>query len=227
MCGRFFRTEVSYEEYLAHFDLSRSGDFPGTEAAYNVTPTQTAPVVRRPDAGSQSEMAFARWGLVPAWWNRPLKEMKFSTFNARSETAATSRVFRSAYRHRRCLVPVSGYYEWSGPRGHKTPYAIGCRNRRWFCLGGLWEQTAIAGETIDSFSILTTTPNELMAKLHNRMPVIVHPGDYGRWLDAGMGGVADLCNPYPADEMEAWKVAPAVGNVRNQGRELIAELFVT
>ena len=86
MCGRFFRTEVSYEEYLAHFDLSRDeeGGFPGTEAAYNVAPTQTAPVVRRRKGGTQPEMAFARWGLVPFWWNKPVKEMKFSTFNARS-----------------------------------------------------------------------------------------------------------------------------------------------
>ena len=225
MCGRFFRTEVSYEEYLAHFDLSRDGEggFPGTEAAYNVAPTQTAPVVRRREGGTQAEVAFARWGLVPFWWNKPIKEMKFSTFNARSETAATSRVFRHAYRHRRCLVPVSGYYEWSGPRGRKTPYAIGCRNRRWFCLGGLWEKSAIDGSDVESFTILTTTPNELMAGIHNRMPVIVHPGNYARWLDADCGDVAELCSSYPAEEMEAWIVGAAVGNVRNQGRELIAE----
>ncbi len=223
MCGRFFRTEVSYEEYLAHFDLTRHGDFPGTEAAYNVAPTQTAPVVRRRADADDAELAFARWGLVPAWWNRPVREMKFSTFNARSETAATSRVFRSAYRRRRCLVPVSGYYEWSGPRGRKTPYAIGCRNRRWFCLGGLWEKSVIDGEVIESFTILTTAANEMMEEIHKRMPVIVHPGNYVRWLDADTGEVADLCEPYPSEEMEAWKVAPAVGNVRNQGRALIAE----
>ena len=224
MCGRFFRTEVSYEEYLAHFDLSRSGDIPGTEAAYNVAPTQTAPVIRRDESGAGAELAPARWGLIPAWWNKPLKEMKFSTFNARSETAATSRVFRSAWRRRRCLVPVSGYYEWSGPRGRKTPHAIGCRNRRWFCLGGLWETAHVGGEPVDSFTILTTSPNELMAVIHNRMPVIVHPGNYRRWLDSEGGDVRELCEPYPANEMEAWKVGPAVGNVRNQGRELIAEL---
>lgn len=224
MCGRFFRTEVSYEEYLAHFDLSREGDFPGTEAAYNVAPTQTAPVIRRPQGSTQAQLASARWGLVPFWWNKPVKEMKFSTFNARSETAATSRVFRSAFRHRRCLVPVSGYYEWSGPRGRKTPYAIGCRNRRWFSLGGLWEKSVIDGNEIESFTILTTTPNERMAKIHNRMPVIVHPRNYARWLDADWGDVSELCSPYPAEEMEAWKVGAAVGNVRNQGRELIAEI---
>lgn len=224
MCGRFFRTEVSYEEYLAHFDLYRSDDFPGVEAAYNVAPTQIAPVVRQPQESRRAELVPARWGLVPGWWNKPLKEMKFSTFNARSESAATSRIFRSAYRWRRCLVPVSGYYEWSGPKGRKTPYAIGCRNRRWFCLGGLWETAVVAGEVLDSFTILTTFPNELMAGIHNRMPVIVHPGDYARWLDAHGGDAADLCAPYAAAEMEAWKVGAAVGNVRNQGRELIAEV---
>ena len=224
MCGRFFRTEVSYGEYLAHFDLYRCEDFPGVEAAYNVAPTQTAPVVRQRAEAGQAELVLARWGLVPTWWNKPLKQMKFSTFNARSETAATSRIFRNAYRRRRCLVPVSGYYEWSGPKGRKTPYAIGCRNRRWFCLGGLWESAVVAGEPLDTFTILTTVPNELMAEIHNRMPVIVHPRDHARWLDANGGDVADLCGPYAAVEMEAWRVGAAVGNVRNQGRELIAQV---
>ena len=224
MCGRFFRTEVSYEEYLAHFDLYRSEDLPDVGAAYNVAPTQTAPVVRHSAETGRAEMVPARWGLVPAWWRKPLKEMKFSTFNARSESAATSRIFKNAYRRRRCLVPVSGYYEWSGPKGRKTPYAIGCRNRRWFCLGGLWESAMVAGEVLDTFTVLTTTPNERMAAIHNRMPVIVGPGDYARWLDAGDGEIAGLCAPFAAVEMEAWAVGAAVGNVRNQGPELIAEV---
>ncbi len=224
MCGRFFRTEVSYEEYLAQFDLYQAEDFPGTEAAYNVAPTQTAPVVRQRRDDNRAELALARWGLVPFWWNKPLKEMKFSTFNARSETAATSRVFRNAFKHRRCLVPVSGYYEWSGPKGRKTPYAIGCRNRRLFCLGGLWERSTIDGDSFDSFTILTTSPNERMAEIHNRMPVIIDPADYDRWFNDDSDAVTDLFDPYPANAMEAWKVGAAVGNVRNQGRELIAEV---
>lgn len=223
MCGRFFRREVALAEYLAQFGSSQPENFQATEAAYNVAPTQTAPIIRQGEEG-EPEVAVAKWGLVPAWWNKPLKEMKFSTFNARSETAGSSKVFRSAYRHRRCLVPVSGYYEWAGPRGRRTAYAIGCRNKRWFCLGGLWEKTRINGADIVSFTILTTTANELMAEIHNRMPVILRPGDYARWLDAHSGEITDLCRPHAAAQMEAWRVGKAVGNARNQGPELLAEV---
>ena len=223
MCGRLFRHEVSLKEYLDSFDLSPFEDFLGTEAAYNVAPKQTVPIVRRCAEGGQAEMAYAQWGLVPDWWRKPLKEMKLSTFNARSETAAQSKIFRRAYRKRRCLVPVSGFYEWSGPKGDRTAHAIGCRNRRWFCLGGLWEKAVVEDAVMESFTILTTAPNELMAQIHNRMPVILHPGDYGRWLDGPFDGAAELCRPYAASEMQAWKVGKAVGNVRNQGKELLAE----
>nr|MCH9751967.1 SOS response-associated peptidase [Alphaproteobacteria bacterium] len=127
-------------------------------------------------------------------------------------------------RHKRCLIPVSGFYEWTGQKGSKTPFAIGLRNRRWFCFAGLWDRATIDGSEIDSFTILTTEPNDLMAGLHTRMPVILDPQDYERWLDTSSRDVEDLYEPFPTDAMHAWAVAAAVGNVRNQGPELIEEV---
>ena len=144
------------------------------------------------------------WGLVPSWWHQPLKEKKFSTFNARAEGLQESNTFRGSFRHRRCLIPASGFYEWTGPKGSKTPFAIGLRNRRWFCFAGLWDRAMIDGSEIDSFTIITTQPNDLMAGLHTRMPVIIDPQNYSRWLTASTREVERLFEPYPTDAMHAW-----------------------
>ena len=161
-------------------------------------------------------------GLVPSWWHQPLKEKKFATFNARAEGLQESNTFRGSFRHRRCLIPAS-FYEWTGSKGSRTPYAIGLRNRRWFCFAGLWDRAMIDGSEIDTFTILTTKPNDLMAGLHTRMPVILHPSDYRTWLDADNRKVEHLYEPFPTADMHAWPVNPAVGNVRNQGPQLIEE----
>ncbi|MEZ5953267.1 MAG: SOS response-associated peptidase [Hyphomonas sp.] len=228
MCGRFFREEVSWAEYHAALSTYIIEGVGPPEAAYNIAPTQYVPIVRLAPEGEAvpagtREFAPAMWGLVPSWWHKPLKEKKFSTFNARAEGLEESNTFRGAFRHRRCLVPASGFYEWTGPAGRKTPYAIGLRNRRWFCFAGLWDRAMIDGSELDSFTILTTKPNDLMAGLHTRMPVILDPKDYDRWLMAPSKQVHDLFEPFPTDAMHAWPVGPAVGNVRNQGRQLIEE----
>lgn len=228
MCGRFFRHGVTWEEYYALLSLIVPEGVAPPEPAYNIAPTQIAPIIRlatedEPMAGEHTMMP-AMWGLVPSWWKKPLSEKKFSTFNARSETIASSNTFRGSFRHKRCLIPVSGFYEWTGPKGKKTPFAIGLRNRRWFCFAGLWDRAMIDGSEVDSFTILTTQPNDLMAGLHTRMPVILEPGEYDRWLDTENRKVEDLFEPFPTDAMHAWAVSPSIGNVRNQGLELISEL---
>lgn len=229
MCGRFFRHEVPWAEYHDMLGLILPDNVDPPEAAYNIAPTQYAPIIRPQPEGDgdhygEREMALAMWGLVPSWWRKPLKEKKFSTFNARSETVASSNTFRGSFRHKRCLVPASGYYEWTGPKGSKTPFAIGVSNRRWFCFAGLWDRAMIDGSPIDSFTILTTTPNDATAGLHHRMPVILHPQDYGRWLDTSDKQVEDLFEPFPSADTQVWVVGPKVGNVRNQGIELIEEV---
>ncbi|WP_430402006.1 SOS response-associated peptidase [Hyphomonas sp.] len=224
MCGRFFRHGVTWAEYHDALALVAPDGVSPPEPTYNAAPTTVQPVIRRAEHADRVEMAPARWGLIPSWWSRPLSEMKFSTFNAQAETAGEKPVFRGAYRHKRCLVPVSGFYEWTGAKGAKIPFAIGLRNRRWFCLAGLWDSALIDGSEIQSFTILTTRPNDLMAGLHTRMPVIVDPADYALWLDPDAGDPARLFEPFPTDAMHAWPVGPAVGNVRNNSPELIAEV---
>ena len=229
MCGRFFRHGVSWEEYSSALQLVIPESVEPPEPAYNIAPTQIAPVIRIAPEGEdisagQLQMAPAMWGLVPSWWHKPLSEKKFSTFNARSEGVRESNTFRGAFRHKRCLVPASGFYEWTGPKGQKKPYAIGLRNRRWFCFAGLWDRAMIDGSEIDSFTILTIEANEIMAPLHTRMPVILDPANYSQWLEGDREEAANSFKPFPSDAMHAWPVGKAVGNVRNQGPELIEEV---
>ena len=227
MCGRFFRKAVSWEEYHDALALIPPADTLAPEATYNAAPMSVQPVIRfapdRPPDAARIEMAPCHWGLVPSWWTKPLSEKKFTTFNAMAETAHEKPVFRGAFRHKRCLVPMSGFYEWTGPEGRKTPFAVGLRNRRWFCVAGLWDSALIQGSEIQTFTVLTTAPNDVMAGLHHRMPVILHPMDYRRWLDPRSGAVNDLFEPFPAADMHAWPVGPDVGNVRNNHSGLIEE----
>ncbi|MDF1679763.1 SOS response-associated peptidase [Ponticaulis sp.] len=224
MCGRFFRHGVSWEEYRDSLDIIPPENVDPPEAKYNIAPMTISPVVRRNLDTHEMEMFPSLWGLVPSWWNKPLSEKKFSTFNARVETAHEAASYRGAFRHKRCLIPVSGFYEWSRQGNSKIPFAIGLRNRRWFCFGGLWDCAHIDGSELNTFTILTTQPNDLMAGIHTRMPVIIHPDNYARWIDGDYRKMDDLFEPYPTDEMHAWVVDPKVGNVRNQGPELIEEV---
>ncbi len=227
MCGRFFRHDVSWAEYRDMLNLVPPDGVAAPEGAYNIAPTQMVPIIRYTSEGdgdtSYIEMAPAMWGLVPSWWKKPLSEKKFSTFNARVESVATSRSFLGPFRHHHCLVPASGFYEWTGAKGAKQPYAIGLRNRRWFCFAGLWDRVMIDGSELDTFTILTTRANDLLSDIHSRMPVILPPDAYAYWLDATNRDVDDLFKPYPADDMHLWPVGTAVGNVRNQGAALIEE----
>lgn len=224
VCGRFFRHGVTWDEYASALELIVPDGMDAPEAAYNAAPMSWQPVLRQREHGKSGvEMVPALWGLVPSWWTKPLSEKKFTTFNARAEGLNESNTFRGAFRYRRCLVPVSGFYEWTGPVGRKMPFAIGLRNRRWFCFAGLWDRALIDGSEVETFTIVTTTPNDLMAGLHTRMPVILEPADYAAWLDPSRAGVEQLFQPFPSDAMHAWPVGKAVGNVKNQGIELIAE----
>ncbi|MCI4645709.1 MAG: SOS response-associated peptidase [Hyphomonadaceae bacterium] len=224
MCGRFYRHFVSWEDYRAWLNLVPPEEVDPPEATYNAAPMSLQPVIRPRERGAGLEMAPMLWNLIPSWWHKPLKEKTFPSFNARAETVAEKPVFRGAFRYRRCLVPMSGFYEWTGEKGSKIPFAISLRNRRWFCLAGLWDRAMIDGSEIDSFTVLTTQPNDLMAGIHTRMPVILRPEDYTRWLDPKNRLVDDLYEPFPTADMQAWVVGPDVGNVRNNHPGLIEEV---
>jgi putative SOS response-associated peptidase YedK len=168
-----------------------------------------------------------RWGLVPSW----SKDDKDGArcINAKAETVAERPSFRAAFKARPCLVPADGFYEWApvGPAG-KQPYFITTRDKAPFAFAGLWEwwrakDAPKDAPGLETFAILTTEPNELCAPIHNRMPVILAPEDWPRWL----GSPDDrkpLLRSFPAEQMECWSVGKAVGNVRNEGPQLIERI---
>jgi putative SOS response-associated peptidase YedK len=192
---------------------------PNLRASWNVAPTQEIGVVRFDPRAKRRSLDLLKWGLVPHWAKG--EKPAFNTINAKAETIATAPAFRSAWEAgRRCLVPFDLFYEWQKrPDGAKQPYAIALKERAPLGLAGLWESKRLAGDAVlRSFTIITTTPNPLMATLHDRMPVIVAPEDYAIWLgDAGADADAAraLLRPYPADAMEIWPVDPRVGDWRN------------
>ena len=224
MTARFFRRDISWTDYRAAIDLVPPPGIDAPEAAYNIAPSQHAPILRRAPEGEYAprhaiQIAPAFWGLVPVWWKQPLSEKKFSTFNARAETLADSATFSGAFRQNRCLVPASGFYAWSDG----VPFAFGPARGKWFCFAGLWSRAMIDGSEFDTFTIITTEPNLAVAGIATSMPVILSPQHYTRWLDVQARDPHALLKPCPSDALRCWPANPAAGNVRNQGQELLGE----
>ena len=215
MCGRFVLTATP-EELQALFGYLDGEDFP---PRYNIAPTQPIAVVRMLHGARR--FALVRWGLVPGWVKDP-REFGLM-INARSESAATNGAFKGALQYRRCLVPASGFYEWQKREGkRKQPYLLRPRNGGIVAFAGLWETWMGAdGSEIDTACILTTAANDTVAPIHNRMPVIVAPGDFERWLES-QDGVADLLHPAPDGLMEAIPVSDRVNAAANDDPGLIA-----
>ena len=221
MCGRFARR--STQEVLADWFGVELEDMPFFAPTYNAAPQSMQPVVRMDRDTGKRAMALLRWGLVPFW----AKDAKFgyTTINARAEEVASKPAYREALKKRRCLVPADAFYEWQRIDAKtKNPFAIALRSREPYAFAGLWERwTPKDGEALETFTIVTTDPNELMETIHNRMPVIVEKRDYDRWLEPGDAEhpPVDLLRPYPAEKMVAWPVSARVGNVRNNDAELL------
>ena len=192
---------------------------PNLRASWNVAPTQEIGVVRLDPRAKRRSLDLLKWGLVPHWAKG--EKPAFNTINAKAETIATAPAFRDAWQSgRRCLVPFDLFYEWQQrPDDAKQPYAIALKERAPLGLAGLWESKRLGGDAVlRSFTIITTTPNALMAGLHDRMPVIIAPDDYALWLGetgAEPDAARALLRPYPADAMAAWPVDPRVGDWRN------------
>lgn len=215
------------EDWVASGDETRApllpvipaGDWP--RPSWNVAPTQHAAIVVSDETGvARRKVLSARWGLVPRWWRKSLAELKASTFNARSEEAAGKPMFRDACAQTRCLVPALGYYEWTGKARAKTPWFVSPQsNRPGLCFAGLWAEAVVDGQTIRSFTILTTAANDATAHLHPRAPVVVAEDDWEAWLTGGAG--AHLMRPLDATRTEVREVHRDVGNVRNDRPDLI------
>lgn len=200
-------------------DLIRLDQDTGGKRGFNVAPTSKVAFVRQAD---DLEALVGRWGLEPHWAKDP-KQVKALLFNARSETAAEKPAFRDAMKSSRCVVLVDGFYEWQAGEDEKQPYFIHRADGMPMVMGGLYARH----DWGDSFTILTTRPNSLMANLHDRMPVILAPEAVDRWLDPeerDPAAVEDLLQPSPSEWIDAYPVSKAVGNVRNDGPELLEAL---
>lgn len=224
MCGRY-TLRVSPAELAEIFSVLNEIDW---SPRYNIAPTQTVAVVRPAEQGGGRELALLNWGLVPPWADDP--KIGSSLINARAETVAAKPAFRSAIKRKRCLIPADGFYEWQTIPGQKTkqPYLIGVRDVPVFAFAGLWEHwTSPVGERLDTCTIITTEANELMQQVHNRMPVILDPADYPRWLDRDRQNaqdVVDLLKPFPASKMQMIQVSTLVNSPRNERAECVKPL---
>jgi putative SOS response-associated peptidase YedK len=167
------------------FDLEPGALAPagGWRPRFNVAPTQEIAAIRRDAKGSDRQVAWLQWGLIPPWADVPTTGYRM--INARAETVATRRAFRDAFRRRRCLVPADGFYEWKRGTNPKQPYYIRMEEDRPFAFAALWEYWRRGDVEIQSCSIITTEANALVTELHDRMPVILDPHDYDAWLEPG------------------------------------------
>ncbi|MBV8206708.1 MAG: SOS response-associated peptidase [Acidobacteria bacterium] len=213
MCGRY-RLSHRAEALRKHFGVDTEVDW---APRYNIAPTDPVAAIRQSAGRPVREFARMRWGLVPPW----AKDVNTGArmINARSETAAELPAFREAFRSRRCLIPADGFYEWQRRDGSKQPFCFELDGGAIFALAGLWERwPGTGGMPLESCSILTTSPNRLVADVHDRMPVILATEHYDLWLDPGFHDVASLAGmlqPYAAGNMRRFPVSTRVNSVRN------------
>ena len=210
MCGRFY-LDVPKAQLIAHYGLpAMSAPSP---RRHNIAPSQDILAVRAID-GNERTISFLHWGLIPSW----SKEAKphYSMINARAETVANKPAFRAAFKRRRCLIPVSGFYEWHPEDKYKQPYVITMKHQAehdavLFSLAGLWEHwEGEDGKVIESCSIIVTDANAVLKPIHDRMPVILDPENYTPWLDPDnhdTDKLTALLKPYPATQMTAYSVS--------------------
>ena len=222
MCGRV-RLSSDVSEIKLVFSIPPHRPTPNIAPSWNVAPTDPLPVVRYDARAGERSLDVLRWGLVPFW----AKDIRvgFSNINAKAEGIEGKPAFREAFQRRRCLVPVDNFYEWAKTVAGKQPYAIALADRGLMALAGLWETwRSPAGERVRSFVIITTTPNEMCAQLHDRMPVILGREVWSEWLGeepADLSRLKALLAPYPSEGMMCWRVSTRVGNVKNNDASLI------
>lgn len=209
MCGRYAIT-LPPESIRQLFGLK--GPLPNLQPRYNVAPTQDAPVVRLNPTSRERELVMLRWGLVPFWSESA--NPSYSTINAKAETVDRAPAYRAAFESRRCLVVADSFYEWqvreSGP---KQPYRLAMKDGGGFAIAGLWERWHSDGETVESFTIITGGPNELVKPIHGRMPVILPAESWEDWL-TGEGG-KQLLVPYDASAMKAVPISTRINSPKN------------
>jgi len=210
MCARY-TLALDLATILKRFLIHRPS--PDFAPRYNIAPTQQAPVILN---GGERSLNQFRWGLIPSWAKDPTIGHKL--INARAETLTEKASFKRPFQRSRCLVPADGFYEWLAKDKVKIPMRIRLKSQGPFALAGLWDTWKDAeGKELKTFTIITTEPNEVVAPIHNRMPVILKPQDEELWLDptAEIKYLTEALKPYPAEEMEAYEVSRLVNSAKN------------
>ena len=217
MCGRF--VQYSHPEiYASRYDLDTQRE---ASPRYNLAPTQPVLAVRQRAAGRR-ELVALRWGLVPSWSKGA--DSRYSMINARAETVATKPAYRSAFRHRRCLIPTEGFYEWRATPTGKQPYLIRRVDGEPFALAGLWERWSGGNEPLESCTIIVTEANQAIRPIHERMPVVLAPDYHDAWLDPGnqdANALNSLLRPAPPEDWLLIPVSRRVNSPRNDDSGLL------
>lgn len=214
MCGRYrlSRRKQLVEEYFGA--VSEEYEW---GPRYNVAPSQPVLTIRRDAREPIRKLSTMQWGLIPSWSKD--SSIGYKTINARAETVATTASFRDPFKSQRCLVPADGFYEWGRNSTSRQPYCIEVNGGELFAFAGLWDRwTNPEGQVIESCTILTTTPNTLLADIHDRMPVILSPDMYDCWLDPAFKNTAylsELLKPFDAGLMRRYPVSTRVNQVQN------------
>ena len=195
---------------------------------WNAAPSQELLVIRRNHKTGEISLDPVRWGLIPYWCSDPKGGRK--PINAKAETVSTLPMFRDAYRLRRCIVPVDGFFEWKAIKGQKAkqPYAIAMKTGESFGIAGIWEnwKEPASGEWIRTFAVITTDANELVEEIHDRMPVILHRFDYSRWL-GDEPHPNELLRPFPANLMRMWPISTRVNKPENDDPSIVEPIELT
>lgn len=223
MCGRAYST-ITEEELEMRYSWERLKRDPlGLKSNYNLSPTQMAPIVFERDGKIAIEMM--RWGLVPLWAKDVKSAAKYSLINARGEEITEKRSYAAAFKQRRCIVPLSGFFEWKRDGEQKRPFAIHLKNNEIMSIAGVFErwESKENGEIVDSFSIVTTSANTFMEKIHDRMPVILDKKHESAWLstDTTVADAQQLLKPCPSTWLAAHEVSTAVNSPKNNRKEIL------
>jgi len=215
MCGRFSQTKKK-QDIKKRFNLERVPE--NLPELYNIAPQQNAEVILN---AFPNELAWARFGLVPSWSKE--EKTSYSMINARAETIMEKPSYKRLIKSKRCLVISDGFYEWQKKVDKKIPYRIFIKNDELFAFAGIWDHWGEGENEFYSFSIITTTPNKLMATIHDRMPVILEPDDESKWLQDGtpIDRVLAMLRSYPADKMDAYPISTLVNSPVNNTAEII------
>jgi putative SOS response-associated peptidase YedK len=223
MCGRIIQASGPLQYRLVDGLDVRDSRLSNIPRRYNGAPSQELLVIRQNHKTGERSLDLLKWGLIPSWFDEARDRRK--PINAMVETVRSKPMFSEAYQKRRCIVPVDGFFEWQATKGGKQPYAIAMKNGTPFGLAGLWENwnDPVTGEWVRTFVIITVPSNEMIAPIHDRMPAILRPADYERWLGSEPDPY-ELLITFPSEPMKMWPISKRVNSPQNDDEGLLAEI---